>query len=177
MNTMEITKIVGGVCSTLLAFLLIKTGAEAIIHGASSHGEAEFAYAIEVPDADSAPAEEEEPAAEVDIAAVMASADAAAGESQFRACAACHQLEAGANGVGPHLYGVVDRQIASVDGYSYSDALASIGAEGEIWDADHLNRFLTNPSGYAPGTKMAYRGMRDLEDRANLIAYLESVAN
>lgn len=171
MDTMEITKIVGGVCGSLLVFLLIQTGANALIGtGEEGHGEEHhFAYNIEVEEA-GGEAEEEEEA--VPFADVFASADAASGERLFRACASCHKLEDGANAVGPHLFNVVDRDIAAVGGYSYSDALA--GLDG-AWTPDHLNEFLLAPADYAPGTKMSYRGMADVEDRANLIAYLQSI--
>ncbi len=172
MNTMEITKIVGGLCGALLVMLLLKTGADAVIHGGGGHGEGhENAYVIELPEADEEPAEETE-VAEVDFASLMAVADASAGERVFRGCQACHKLEAGANGVGPYLYGVVDRDIASVDGFTYSDALAE--KDGD-WTHEALSAFLEDPKGWAPGTKMAYRGLRDAEDRANLIAYIDSI--
>lgn len=175
MNTMEITKIVGGLCGALLVFLLIQTGADAIIHGGEGghDGEHRNAYVIEVAEADGAGDAEEEVAA-VDFSELMAVADASAGERLYRACAACHKLEAGANAVGPYLHGVVGRDIASADGYSYSEALA--GKDG-AWDAETLSAFLENPKGWAPGTKMSYNGMRDAQDRANLIAYLDSASD
>ncbi|WP_284154856.1 c-type cytochrome [Algicella marina] len=169
---MEITKIVGGVCGSLLVLLLLKMGAEALIHGGEGgHGEEHHnAYVIEVPEGDSeAEVAEEET---VDMAALVAEADPASGEGLFRACAACHKLEDGANGVGPYLYGVVGRDIASAAGYTYSDSLG--GIEGD-WTPDQLGHFLADPKGFASGTKMAYRGMRDAEDRAALIAYLDSL--
>ena len=172
MNTMEITKIVGGLCGSLLVLLLIQTGADAIMGGGEGHGdEHEFADVIEVAE-EGGEAAEEAPAEEIDFAALYASADAAAGEGLFRACAACHKLEDGANAVGPHLFGVVGRDVAAVGGYAYSDALT--GVEG-AWEPEQLQAFLAAPGDYAPGTKMAYRGMADATDRANLIAYLESI--
>ena len=84
----------------------------------------------------------------------------------------CHQLEEGANAVGPYLYGVVGREIGSADGYgSYSGALSEQGAD--VWDPETLSNFLENPQGWAPGTSMGYSGLSDVEDRANLIAYLD----
>lgn len=174
MDTMEITKIVGAVCGSLLVLLLIETGAGAVIGtGHGGHGDHhENAYIIEVEGAEEA--EDAVEVAEVPFADVYAVADAGAGERLFRACAACHKLEDGANGVGPHLFDVVDREKAAVDGFSYSSALTD--ADG-AWTPENLSAFLLNPKEYAPGTKMAYNGMRDVEDRANLIAYLESLAN
>jgi len=171
MDTMEITKIVGGACGSLLVFLLIQTAANGLVNSdEGGHGDEEhFAYNIEVEEAG---AVEEAPEEEIDFAEVFAAADAGAGERLFRACAACHKLEDGANAVGPHLFGVVDRDIASASGYSYSDALA--GKDG-AWTPENLSEFVANPSDWAPGTKMSYRGMADVEDRANLIAYLQSI--
>ena len=90
----------------------------------------------------------------------------------FRKCQACHKVEDGQNGVGPHLYGVVGREIAAVDGYSYSDALS--GKDG-AWDAAALDAFLANPREWAPGTKMSFAGLRKEDERANVIAYLNSI--
>lgn len=66
----------------------------------------------------------------------------------------------------------MNREIAAVDGFSYSDALT--GLEG-AWDGEALNAFLTSPKDYAPGTKMSFAGLRKIEDRANLVAYLSSI--
>lgn len=170
-DTMTTTKIIGGFCGTFLVFLLGGWAAETIYHGgAGGHGEDHAqGYVIEVADAN-APAAEAEP--EVDFSVLMASADAAAGESLFRNCRSCHAIEAGKNGTGPYLHGVVGRQVDTASGYSYSGALELVV---DVWDADHLNGFLENPQGYAPGTKMGYKGMAKAEDRANLIAYLDSL--
>lgn len=168
MNTMTITKYVGAFCGSLLVFLLLSTMAGAIFDRTS---EDVVAFSIENPEGDAAAAEA--PAEEqVDVAALVAAADAAAGEGQFRKCAACHKLD-GSNGVGPHLDGVFGRPIASVEGFSYSEALAGLDAN---WDPDHLYAFLQNPKGYAPGTAMAFAGLPKSEDRANLIAYLQTQA-
>ena len=80
-------------------------------------------------------------------------------------------MNPGQNGLGPYLHGVVGRPIAAADGFSYSDALASLG---DAWTPENLSGFLENPRSGAPGTAMAYNGMSDVEDRANLIAYLET---
>lgn len=168
---MEITKIVGGLCGALLIMLLLQTGASSIFHDGHGHGDHhENAYIIEVEE-EGGEVEEVE-VVEVDFASLMAVADASAGERLYRACAACHKLEAGANAVGPYLHGVVDRDIGSVDGYAYS---AALGEKEGAWTAENLSGFIAAPSDWAPGTKMAYRGMKDPEDRANLIAYIDSI--
>lgn len=166
MDTMTFTKISGSLCAALLVFLLGKWAAEELYHVGGHHG-GEQAYVIEVDDG-SEPAEE---VVEVSFEEVLASADAGKGERLFRQCSACHKLEQGANGTGPYLYGVVGRDKGSADGFGYSDTLA--GMEGD-WTPENLNSFIENPRGYADGTTMAYRGMSDIEDRANLIAYLDA---
>ncbi|WP_365353894.1 cytochrome c family protein [uncultured Roseovarius sp.] len=124
------------------------------------------------------PAAEEaaaEPAAEAsDFAAMVAAADIEAGKKVFRKCGACHKVEDGKNGAGPHLFGVVGRDIAGVDGFKYSDALA--GTEGE-WTLDNLNAWIENPRNFVAGNRMGFPGLKDEQDRANVIGYLQSVAN
>ncbi|EAQ22890.1 c-type cytochrome [Roseovarius sp. 217] len=126
------------------------------------------------------PAAEEaaaEPAAEAgasDFAALVAAADVAEGEKLFRRCGACHKLEDGKNGAGPHLFGIVGRDIANVDGFSYSDALK--GLDG-AWTVDQLSAWIENPRAFAPGNRMGFPGLKDEQDRANLIGYLQSSGN
>ncbi|MBT8410220.1 MAG: cytochrome c family protein [Octadecabacter sp.] len=167
-DTMTMTKVLGGVCGTLLVFLLGGWAAESIYHS-GGHGDHEQAYIIPVEGAESSDEPVEEgPSFDV----VFASASAADGEGLWRACSACHQLEAGANGVGPYLYGVVGRDVGAAQGFNYSGAMVAVN---DVWTPEQLNLFLENPRGYAPGTAMTYNGMRRIEDRANLIAYLDSL--
>ena len=119
------------------------------------------------------PAAEEVAAEASGFAAMVASADVANGEKVYKKCKACHALEDGQNRVGPHLFNVVDRDIASVDGFKYSDGLAAIDGN---WTADQLSAFLTKPKDFAPGTKMSFAGLRKEEDRAAVIAYIQSAA-
>ncbi|MGR3573054.1 c-type cytochrome [Brevirhabdus sp.] len=168
-DTMTLTKIVGALCGTLLVFLLGSWFADTM-YFTEAHGEEGVqGYKIEVASADAAP---KEAAPQVDIATLMASADPGKGERVFSKCKACHKLEKGANGVGPYLYGVVGRPIATAEGYNYSDALS--GKQGD-WTPEHLSAFLTSPKSWAPGTKMGFAGLKNATDRANVIAYLQSV--
>ncbi|WP_073328032.1 c-type cytochrome [Wenxinia saemankumensis] len=167
-DTMTLTKIVGGVCGTFLVFLLGGWGAELIYEPAESHGEGEEhaqGYVIPVEDS-TASAEPEE---EIDVAAVLASGDAASGEGLFRNCRSCHAVAPGENMTGPTLHGVVGRGIDTVPDYAYSGALEQLG---DVWSPEVLFAFLEDPRGTAPGTKMTYAGMRDPQDRADLIAWL-----
>jgi cytochrome c len=112
---------------------------------------------------------------EAQLAALLHQADAATGEKITKKCAACHNFnESGPNKIGPHLWGVLGRQIASVSDFSYSNALKS--KEG-IWDYDRLNAFLSDPKAWAPGTKMTFVGLKKPEDRAAVILYLRSLSD
>ena len=168
MDTMTLTKTMGALCGALLIFLLGNWAAEGLYHVGGGHGDDHHqAYTIEVDDG--APEEE---VAEVSFDEVYASADAGKGERVWSKCRACHKLESGANGTGPYLFGVVGREVQGVDGFNYSGALADSGAD--VWSPDNLNHFLENPRGFANGTSMAFAGLSSVEDRANLIAYLDT---
>jgi cytochrome c len=102
----------------------------------------------------------------------LASADVAKGEQVFKKCAACHVSAAGgANGIGPNLWGVVGEEIGKGHGFPFSAALASKGGK---WDWKALDAWLASPRGFAPGTKMTFAGLGNPEDRANVIAFLNS---
>ena len=165
MNTMEITKFVGAICGSLLIFLLIQLASHAIF---DTHSDV-VAFSVEAPETGAAASEE--PAEEVDVDALVAAADVEKGATVFKKCAACHKLD-GNNAVGPHLDGVVGRPVASIEGFSYSDGMKAHGGD---WTPEQIFHFLTNPKADVPGTKMAFAGLPKPEDRANVIAYLESV--
>jgi len=172
-DTMTMTKTVGAGCGALLIFLLGGWAADTLYSsGESGHGDGENqAYRIDTGETLEMAAEEVE---QVPFAEIFAAADAGQGERLWRQCQACHSLESGKNGTGPSLAGVVDRARGSVAGYSFSNAVADLGGQ---WTPENLSGFLENPRDYASGTKMAYKGMKDVEDRANLIAYLATIAD
>lgn len=168
-DTMTLTKAFGALCGALLFFLLGGWAADSL-YSVGGHGEDHARGYVIITDDGEGDAEAEE-VVEVAFADVYAAADAGAGERLWRQCQACHALN-GSDGVGPHLNGVVDRPKAAVAGFNYSDVLASMGGE---WTPENLSNFIAAPREYAPGTAMSYAGMRDIEDRANLIAYLATV--
>jgi cytochrome c2 len=103
--------------------------------------------------------------------AASGAVDLAAGEKAFKACKACHKAEQGAkHGTGPALWGVVGAAVASREGFKYSEALQALA--GQVWDAQTLDAYLTNPKTFAPGNRMAFAGVKDAADRQNLIAWL-----
>ena len=171
-DTMTLTKIVGAFCGALLIYLMAHWGAEIVYAGGGGHGDDHHqAYVIDTGEGDDHGAAEEEGPA---FAELLAAADADKGKKVFGKCKACHKLEDGANSTGPHLFGVVDRAVGSVDGFGYSGAL---DGTAEAWTPEALNDFLTKPKAFAPGTSMAFSGLGKEKDRANLIAYLQSVGN
>lgn len=102
-------------------------------------------------------------------------ATAAATDSRpasFAVCSVCHSPEAGRNGVGPTLHGVVGRPAGAVANYTYSPAMK---ASGVTWDAATLDRFIASPHAVVPGTRMAYPGMRDAAKRAEIVDYLATL--
>ena len=100
------------------------------------------------------------------------SADAVKGEKLFTKCKACHNADAPKHNVGPHLVGIVGRTAGTADGYTkYSKAIKDSGI---TWDEANLDKWLTNPKGMYPGTKMIYPGLKKAEDRANVIEYLKT---
>ncbi len=117
---------------------------------------------------------EEEQAPKVEpLPVLLAAADPSAGEKVGRQCTACHVFEEGGpNRVGPNLYSVVGREVAAVEGFAYSNALQEYGGE---WSYERLDCFLENPSECVPGTSMGYAGIKDAQDRADMIAYLASL--
>ena len=111
--------------------------------------------------------------AEVPIANLLATADPAKGEAQFKKCSACHTInKGGANGTGPNLWGVAGAAIGKhAAGFPYSPAIAGHGGN---WDWENLNHWIKSPREFAPGTKMTFAGIGKAEDRANLLAWLNT---
>ena len=111
-------------------------------------------------------------AAEQPIEAYLAKADAAKGQQTFNKCMACHNADKGGpNQLGPNLWGVLGEPIGQGKGFAFSDALSK---KGGTWNWDNLSQWLTSPRTFAPGTKMTFAGLGDPQDRANVIAFLNS---
>jgi cytochrome c len=100
-------------------------------------------------------------------------ADSAAGEKIFKAqCGICHAVVAGQNRIGPTLFGVVGRRAGSVPGFNYTADHKKLGV---TWDAATLDKYLVNPRAMVPDTSMVYAGLKDDAQRADLVAYLETL--
>jgi cytochrome c len=136
-------------------------------------GPEQRAYVVEGVEAEAGAAGGATAEAERPIEFYLATADVAKGEAQFKKCASCHSIDkGGAQGIGPNLYGIVGAKHAHIPGFGYSDAMKATG--DKVWDWQGLSAWLQNPKKYIPGNKMSFAGISKPEDRANLIAYLNS---
>lgn len=114
----------------------------------------------------------------LDMGMIMSTANAEAGKQVFNKCAICHTPGKGeANKVGPNLWGIIGAKTARHAEFKYSSAMAQRGEQGMIWSYEELYRYLYSPKKHVPGTKMAFAGLKKDEERANLIAYLRTLAD
>ena len=196
MNTFEINKIVGAILMTVLAMTVISMIGDILVpeqrgeeqaagagHAAAtpetaaatpSSAAVRASTAANKPVTAAASAPASEPAAAASLAERLAAADPARGEKIARKCKSCHTLEkGGGHKVGPNLWGVVGRAKGSAPGYNYSAAMQNAGGE---WTYEDLDRFLTDPKAFVPGTKMPFK-LRKAESRADLLVYLRTLAD
>jgi cytochrome c len=131
-------------------------------------------YALPTSGAATAPAAENKAPPEEPLPALLAKADAKKGEQDAKVCQTCHNFEKGAGSkIGPPLWGVVGRPIASVSGFAYSDSLKGVGGD---WTYEALNKMITDPKSEASGTKMTFPGEKDPHKRADILAYLQTLS-
>ena len=171
MDSFEFNKIAGGILGTLMLTMMLGIFAHMVfapsIPAKPGYDLPSAAAEQTAADTPSAPAEP--------LPVLLAKADPAKGQSFAKACGACHNFEKGAAAkVGPPLWGVVGRQVASIAGFGYSDAMK---AKGGSWTMDDINKFITNPKAYVAGTKMGYAGESNPEKRADIIAYLDKLSD
>ncbi len=132
-------------------------------------------YALPTSGGATAPAAENKAAPEEPLPALLAKADAKKGEQDAKVCQTCHNFEKGAGPkIGPPLWGVVGRPIASVAGFAYSDSLKGVGGD---WTYESINKMITDPKSEASGTKMAFPGEKDPHKRADILAYLQTLSD
>lgn len=130
-------------------------------------------YAL--PSGASAPAAAPAAPKETPLPELLAKADAKKGEADAKVCATCHNFDkGGAAKIGPDLWGVVGRPVASAPGFAYSDAVKALGGD---WTYDKLNAWIANPKAMAAGTKMAFAGEKEAQKRADILAYLQSLSD
>jgi len=173
MDSFEFNKIAGAILGTCLLVLGLQTFAGVLYHAEKPE---KPGFEIAVADAGHGAAAEagKDEAETAPLATLLASADAEAGQGQAKKCAACHTFEqGGANKIGPNLHEIVGRAKAGHEGFAYSDAMK---AKGGDWTFEDLFAFLGDPKGWLPGTKMAFAGVRNPSQRADLLAYLRTLA-
>lgn len=135
-------------------------------------------YVIQILDSEGAAQQHQGLPDVIPIGKIMAAAIADAGQKVFNKCAVCHTSGKGeANKVGPNLWGIVGANVARHTEFAYSDAMRQRGASGIKWTYEELYRYIYSPKTRVPGNKMAFAGVKDDADRANLIAYLRTLAD
>jgi len=173
MDSFEFNKVFMAILGTVFIVMSLNFISDGLFHNDVPEQQG---YAVEVAEASSEAEEEDTGPAFEPISAMLASADIAEGEKIFKKCSSCHtNVEGGANKVGPALWGIVERPIASADGFSYSGALKAYG-EGKNWTYESLNGFLWKPKAYIKGTSMGFGGIKKVGERAAIVAYLRSLA-
>ncbi len=172
MGGMEFNKIMGAAIMALLIAMLAGFFADKIV---APQQLAENVYKVEGVAAATISGEAAAPVLAADISALFATADVARGETLAKACAACHSFNnGGPNKVGPNLWGIVGSHHARLgDAYAYSAAMKA--SSDKIWNNEGLNQYLFNPRQAVPGTKMAFAGIKNDQDRASVIAYLNTL--
>ena len=168
MDSFEVNKIIAAIL--LIALIVIGIGKISDLAFYVDKPE-KSAYKVEILETDSVAASKIDKVVEkVDIVALLALGDISHGEKVFKKCAACHLVnKGGENKIGPALYGVIGRKVASKKDYKYSKAMANYDKD---WTFEEMNGYLKKPQSYIKGTKMAFAGLRKEKDRASVILYL-----
>lgn len=171
MDSFELNKIAGAILGTLTFTLGLSIVSDIIF---SQHPPEKPGFEIVVKEASSGEAQAAAPA-DVPIANLLGAANVERGAAQAKKCGACHNFVEGAGAkVGPDLYGIVGRQVASAAGFAYSEAMKK---HGGTWTFQDLSDFIKNPKGDIPGTAMGFAGIAKETDRADLLVYLNTLSH
>jgi cytochrome c len=172
MDSFELNKILGAILGTCLILLVTSFTAGALFTPKMPEKPGFEIAAKEVPEGGGA---KEAAAPSEPIEKLLQTASVAKGEAAAKKCAACHTFEKnGPNRVGPNLFGVVGDKKGEGRGFNFSAAMKAKGGE---WTDQDLNQFITNPKGFVPGTAMGFAGITKDGERADVIAYLHTLAD
>ena len=172
MDSFEINKILGAILGTCLVLLVTSFTADALF---SPVMPAKPGFEIVAKEAPEAGAKEAAPAPAVPIEKLLQTADVKKGEAAAKKCVACHDFaKGGPNKVGPNLFGIVGDKKGEGRGFNFS---AAMKAKGGTWSIDDLDKFIDNPKGFIPGTAMGFAGIQKGSERADVLAYLNSLSD
>jgi len=172
MDSFELNKILGAILASCLLLLVMNFTANALFAPVEP---AKPGFEIAVKAEGGGGAKEAAPAKSEPIEKLLQTASAEKGAAAAKKCQACHTFAKGEkNGVGPNLYGILGDQKGEGRGFNFS---AAMKAKGGTWTDDDLNQFLTNPKGFVPGTAMGFAGLPKDSERADVIAYLHTLAD
>ena len=173
MDSFEFNKIAGAVLATALVVFGLKELSAAVYHTETPE---KPGFAIEVAEAGAAGEAQASTAPAVSLGTLLASADPVKGAAGAKACAACHDFsKGGPNKTGPDLWDVVERGIASHEGFAYSDGMKARSTEK--WTYENLNAFIKEPKTATPKTKMGFAGVKKDQARADIIAFLATLSD
>ncbi len=176
MDSFEFNKIIGALLGAVFVVFSISIVSDAIFAAPIPE---KPGYAIEAVEDEHGGGGGAEAKAQESVLPLLASASVDQGAAVFKKCAACHTDDAsGANKVGPNLWDIVNRPVASHAGFSYSAPMKEFAQGGKtVWDYEHLDHFLLSPKGLVKGTAMGFAGLKKVDERAAVIAYLRSKAD
>ena len=176
MSGFEINKILASIIVAIIIFVIIGLVGNLVVK--INYDEPQItAYKIDIPEtsADSSTQTSANDEMVESISLLLAGASLEQGEKIFKKCGACHNYKKDSKSkIGPNLWNLINRQKASVSGFAYSKALSDYGGK---WTFEELNEFLYKPKEYISGTKMNFAGLKDVEDRADLILWLRQYSD
>ena len=174
MSAFEWNKIIASVLTAMIVAMVTGIVAQSVVHPMRLEKPAYLPPGAEGETGTAPAAAAPAPAALDPIGPFMDKADATHGQQVAKVCLQCHTFAKGeANKIGPNLFGVLDENIASVPGYTFSAAL--LADKDKKWDPEKLNVWLFKPQDFAKGTKMTFAGLPKEQDRADVIKYLQSL--
>ncbi|MBX3578280.1 MAG: cytochrome c family protein [Rhizobiaceae bacterium] len=174
MDSFELNKILGALLATIFILFSVAIVSDSIF---AAPVPAKPGFIIEAAEEDHGGGGGEAAGPE-SILPLLASASPDAGATVFKKCTACHTAEKGGpNKAGPNLWDIVNRPVASHEGFGYSAGMKAFAEGGKIWDYEHLDHFLNAPKAYVKGTAMGFGGVKKTQERADLVAYLHTLSD